>query len=284
MKKAKILLALIVVLTMMFTVAYADDSTVLFGDETGTPITSMAIDGNEGDVITFTYVSDIDTTVNKACSFQSELDKDVWEIDNANSTVNETLTEGGVSKTGGGAKVSFKLSKTEPAPITKGMVMATIKLKLKKNLTTTADFESAKITLLNGKTFKHNVDGVATSLPTSGTLSFTKKTASKTEPSITAGAGEKGATITVPSALYGSTTYKNVYTNSYTVTPGDYKVTGVHVDYHPTDITASDKKTLSKTGLNIEGEGTYTFKIAIVGVGADTEIVTGARCDKVDKD
>ena len=68
--------------------------------------------------------------------------------------------------------------------------------------------------------------------------------------------------------------YTNIYNLAYTATPvKGVGISEVGIKYHKDNLAAEDVKTLKKSVENIEGGATITFKAAILGVAADTDIV-----------
>lgn len=266
MKKLRIFLAVIVVLTMVFTVVSADETAVVFGDSTGKALTdAITIDGKTGDTITFTLLSNVETEIRKASNFSIAYDPTVWEIDKAQCSTASDLAEGTVSPNTAKKQVSIKVSKTSNVNVTSGKLLATINAKLLKDLTTTDDFDSAKISFVTGKTYYDVTNSVA--LTNSGTLTVAKKAVEPEKPVITKNE-TKGATIETEDTIY-----TNIFKGEYSAkAASNVVISEIGIKYHATDVNDAKAEKLSKA-VSVEGGATVNFKAAILGVAADTELV-----------
>lgn len=79
MKKVKILFAIITVVAMLSTVAFAADSALTFGAET--------VEYTDGESLTISVYSTVDASIYKNCHFIVAFDMDVWTFDMEASSV-----------------------------------------------------------------------------------------------------------------------------------------------------------------------------------------------------
>lgn len=164
MKRIKSLLAVLAIVSMLFTVAFADGSAVSFANA------NYEIDGKTGDTVTFTVKSDADTDVYGGAYIQIAYDEATWNF--TTKTLAADFGSGSISNRRGLLRITLNASQN--VSVKSGQELATITATLKKDLTSDADFATAALKFNdNGK---YTTDG-KTKIAYDGAITVAKKAA-----------------------------------------------------------------------------------------------------------
>lgn len=257
MKKIKILLAVITVLTILSTAVFAADSALSFGADT--------VEYTEGESLTISVYSTVDASIYKNGHFVMTFDMDVWEFDMDASSVavgGEKLIADYSVDADPYNEIEVVLSRADYVDVTAGGKVADLVFNKKdgKNaIGTTFDFADNK----KWKTGSAS----STKLAYSGSIEVVAAAAPEPETpvsvSTTMTVNEKEYTD-VPNAVVSGTIENGAFNGS------------IVVDYWKDGVKALAPKVFSSFANmpTFSGSGSATFSVAIMGVPSNVTITS----------
>lgn len=246
MKKFRVVLAIIAVVAMLTTVAFADASALGFG--------ATEIEYTAGNNLVISVYSNIDGTIGGGGYFNVKYDKSIWnyegfEYDSAYSS-GEVYEDTDY--------LSFTLHPANDVAVTKGGKIVDIKF---------SAIDESKV----ASTFEFVDDEAYTDAeyaPIAFSGSITVKAAETPDPKPEDVKVATGTTGYVADFEENGVTYKNLWVGEYTLTPDGkaFKITGLTISGNKNGAAAPDKNIPSGIDTTFEGKAEFTFKVALTGV------------------